>query len=184
MPEEIVITVAKKQAKDKGGFDILDTLGNKYLLSAKNINLADALIEGRASKISAAKTSYGTYINSAVLFDGKPSVEKRIEAASEIPKVGKIIPKTEPQESMSKSDWAEKDRITRKSIERQVALKESTNIACAVIAQGKEMSPGKVIEVAKLFEEYLEKGEAKPQKSRLVEEAERLGGKEIKKGGE
>ena len=79
MAEELVITVASKKAKEKGGFDIFDTLGNKYLLSGKNINLADALIEGRASKISAAKTSYGTYINSAVLFDGLPPPEKRIE---------------------------------------------------------------------------------------------------------
>ena len=80
--------------------------------------------------------------------------------------------KPPPEHEMTKGDWSEKDRITRKSIERQTALKEAANIACAVIAQGKEMSPAKVIDTAKLFEAYLE---GQLGKSRLVEEAEKLG---------
>ena len=59
---------------------------------------------------------------------------------------------------MTKDDWAEKDRIKNKSIERQVALKSATEIAVAKINKGEEMSTMKILTIAEVFEGYLEHG--------------------------
>ena len=86
-----------------------------------------------------------------------------------VEKVAKEMAESKPQPTqrgradsvMSKTDWSEKDRITRKSIERQTALKEA-NIR---VPAGE--SSGKVIATAKLFEAYLEG-------NYLVDEAKKL----------
>ena len=77
-------------------------------------------------------------------------------------------PAKEPR--MTNEDWADKDRITRQSIHRQVALKASVEMA--KMSETGKATPNSVIATAKLFEAYLE-GEA--TKSRLVQEVEKLG---------
>ena len=80
-------------------------------------------------------------------------------------------PETTP--TMTKEDWAEKDRITRKSSERQTSL----NCAVAIAKQvDGVVTTGQIIATAKVFEAYLE---GLPPKSRLAKEAEKLGVKEI-----
>ena len=70
-PREIsIITVAEKVARDKGGFDIVDTLGKAYLVGVKNSAIAENLIVGRASKVTLFSHTTGTYINTAELYDG------------------------------------------------------------------------------------------------------------------
>ncbi len=84
---------------------------------------------------------------------------------------------------MTKDDWADKDRITRKSIERQKALTEANIFAAHM--QG-EILPIDVIKIAHQFEAYLAgippEKEVQPAKG-LVEEAKKLGATEIKKEG-
>ena|SRR3990167_4955642 len=57
---------------------------------------------------------------------------------------------------MTKADWSEKDRATRKSIERQTALNASVEIAKVLGAD--KISAVRVISTARLFESYLESG--------------------------
>ncbi len=137
--------------------------------------------DGRALKLGFAVYLGKEYVHTAEFYDGQPATEPSL--VGKPPVVSKPMTKeTTPESQMKKKDWAEKDRITRKSIEKQTALKEAVAIACAIIAQGKEMSPAKVIETAKLFEAYLE-GKEVQQKSRLEEEAKKMGATEIKEGG-
>jgi len=70
--------------------------------------------------------------------------------------------------------------LTTDGKNKSYALSYAKDIACAMIKSGKEMSTVKVIDVAKLFEDYLEGKGVQPAKSRLVEEARRLGGVDIK----
>ncbi len=65
---------------------------------------------------------------------------------------------------------------------KSYALSYAKDIACAMIKSGKEMSAAKVIDVAKVFERYLD-GKEVQKASNLVEEAKKLGAKEIKKDG-
>jgi len=91
----------------------------------------------------------------------------------------------EPQETpaekvappvMSKDDWAEKDRVTRKSIERQKSLELALRVV--ELSGVKTKITENAIATAKSFEAYLEGKEVQPRKSKLVEEAEKLGGEE------
>ena len=62
-----------------------------------------------------------------------------------------IVAKTE----MTKTDWAEKDRVTRKSIERQTAL----NAAVEISRGAENLTPSKITKIAKIFELYLDSGQ-------------------------
>ena len=69
---------------------------------------------------------------------------------------------------MSKEDWSEKDRIRQKSIERQTSLIQATLLATSNKIEVKDIGA-----YFRRFEELLETGVTK---SKLVEEARRLGG--------
>ena len=58
---------------------------------------------------------------------------------------------------MSKGDWAEKDRITRQSIQRQTSLKAAVEWCIARHAT-EPIKTAMVLTVAGLFESYLENG--------------------------
>ena len=58
---------------------------------------------------------------------------------------------------MSKGDWAEKDRITRQSIQRQTSLKAAVEWCIAKHAT-EPVKTAMVLTVASLFEAYLENG--------------------------
>ncbi len=111
-------------------------------------------------------------------------------------------PEIAPQEKseMSKKDWSEKDKITRTSIERQKALELAVNWAIALLnsssfTKKESLTTRNIMVAAKEFEQHLATGEVpeKPlvkgvegkeilPKSRLVEEARKLGGKVIDEG--
>ncbi len=57
---------------------------------------------------------------------------------------------------MSRDDWAEKDNVTRKSIERQTALNAAVKVAELMQLSG--VTTEKIISTAKRFELYLETG--------------------------
>lgn len=93
MKDQTVITVATRESDGKGGFNITNTEGGEYLLSAKNTALLDTLVVGRATIIETFKSTYGEFINSAKPFDGRPPVEKQVEhitAGVDKPKADKI----------------------------------------------------------------------------------------------
>ena len=73
---------------------------------------------------------------------------------------------------MTKDDWVEKDRITRKSIERQTALN-----AAVELAKTGGLKFGQLLPSAKRFEIYLETGiieKEVPAKSKLLDEVKKL----------
>jgi len=72
---------------------------------------------------------------------------------------------------MTPDKWAEKDRITRKSIERQTSLNAAIELGKAMGVS--PLTSSQIIATAKLFEAYLE-GQEVVKKTRLVEEAKRL----------
>lgn len=79
----------------------------------------------------------------------------------------------QPNNEMSKEEWAERERTTRKSIERQKSLDTATQWTVAVLSNGKKDLKGTdIIKVAQVFEYYLEHGKL-PDK--MVEEAKKLG---------
>ena len=161
-----------------------DKGGNEYKINpARKDYFTDVIKPGIAVELSYSKFKNNEYIYSATPVKDKLPDEVRVD--KEMAKLSAAQQaKGDPpgKEIMAKSDWAEKDRVTRKSIERQTTLKAATDIACALIGQGKEMSPTKVIDTAKLFEAYLEGKEV--IKNKVVEAALNLGGKIIEEGEE
>ena len=76
-------------------------------------------------------------------------------------------PQTAPKPTnMTKDDWVDKDRTTRKSIERQVCLKCAVDLAVAKVIETSQVLP-----YAKKFEAYL-------NENPLVEAAKKLGATE------
>ena len=75
-------------------------------------------------------------------------LEKKI-SSQPIPKIPTLQKEYTPGEMTPK--WAEKDRITRKSIERQTSLN-----AAVELAKGGIIKPDQVLPSARKFEEYLE----------------------------
>ena len=108
------------------------------------------------------------YAHPILEVDGEPTGEWCNEPKGEVKP-----PELQPE--MSKDDWIKKDRITRKSIERQKALELAVEMAKLFGAD--KATTAKIIATAKLFEAYLE-GEP----GTLVEEAKKLGATEIKEG--
>ncbi len=99
------------------------------------------------------------------------SVVDKVELRDTTPVSRVATDKITASNEMTKSDWADKDRITRKSIERQKSLELATNLCIA-----DKITLNQVGEWAKKFESYLEGEDMKPQRSRLAEEAQALGG--------
>ena len=69
---------------------------------------------------------------------------------------GKIV---NVEEKMTKGDWDNKDKITRKSIERQKSLEIAERWSESFISTGTPIETKDLLKVAKLFEKYLETGE-------------------------
>jgi len=114
------------------------------------------------------------YAHPIVDQDGEPTGEWCNEPERETPTT---------DNGMSKGDWAEKDKVTRKSIERQTALKEAVETAKIIAMQDEKAEKPRVISTvtiiatAKAYEAYLEGKSASGD--RLVEEAKKLGAEEI-----
>ena len=125
-----------------------DKEGKEYKVKAKNKDyFTDIIKPGEAVELG-----YSTFKGNEYVYNATPVADKLpVVKPTHLEPSGALSVKRE----MTKDDWAERDRITRESIQRQTALKAATDIACAVITQGKEMSPAKTIDTAKLFEAYL-----------------------------
>ncbi len=96
-----------------------------------------------------------------------------------MPKPEIKVEPSKPEQGMGKTDWAEKDRITRKSIERQTSLNAAIELGKALGVA--PLTSSQVIATAKRFEAYLEYGDVKevqPAKN-LIEAAKKLGAEEI-----
>ena len=135
--------------------------------------------------------------------DGKFKNIKSVALAA-LPAAAATIPRNEPKppqstqgtvlpppggiiqpakEEMTKTDWAEKDKITRKSIERQTALNAAIELAkLTIVKQPEKVNSENIVLTAKYFEAYLAGEEVKPAKTTLVDEAKKLGATEVKKG--
>ncbi len=70
---------------------------------------------------------------------------------------GEPTPEELKTDKMSKGDWAEKERKTRKSIERQKSLDKAVDW-CIAKQTTEPVKTAMVLTVASLFESYLENG--------------------------
>ncbi len=96
-------------------------------------------------------------------------------ASSEVKPEPPAQPAAVAESKMTDGKWIEKDRITRKSIERQTSLNAAVEVAGLIKEYGKDITTVNIIATAKLFEAYLEGKEV--QKARiinLVEAAKKL----------
>ena len=152
-----VITVDSTKPDHYGNLMVTDSLGNVTKIGDKRAHLFELFVPGRVVKLIWDNYKNKDYVSDAELFDGEPPPEKQIKP---------ITAGVAPKQDTTKEDWAEKDRITRKSIERQTALNNA--VAVAKLLETTGVTTAKIIATAKLFEAYLE---GNP----LVEEAKRLG---------
>jgi len=130
--------------------------GDKIKIAQKRTHLHHLFEQGNTVALHWETYMNKSYVANANLVEGElPTIVKQAE------KLGGTLAEITPQADakMTKEDWAEKERITRKSIERQTSLKEAVNVAVAEIDKGKEMTPAKIIELAKRFCKYLDTGE-------------------------
>ena len=139
---------------------------------------------GRLVHIGMEKTQDGKYYNIKSMellpLPGKPDalVASQDEQGGMVKPLAGTVQPTE----MTKGDWAEKDRITRKSIERQTALNAAVELAKNAKT---ETTTADIIRTAHIFEAYLAGVplEKEVQPAHLVQEAKKLGATEIKKEG-
>ena len=159
-----------------GDLTFSDTEGNKHKIGNKRSKLFEAIIPGRAVKLGYAVYMNQEYIASIELFDGQPAKPTHDSPHAKSAPV-KEESHTSPAPEMTPDKWAEKDRITRKSIERQTSLNAAIELAKAMGVA--PLTSGQIIATAKVFEAYLEGKEVQPAKSRIVEQAKKLGAKSV-----
>ena len=97
--------------------------------------------ESRPLHFTKEKADYGKYYNIKTL-------ELAIKEVSVLLQGG--VQPEKPKDDMSKGDWAAKDKITRKSIERQ------KSVECAVmLCQSAQIKSDEILAYAKTFEEFI-----------------------------
>ena len=164
-----------------------DKAGGAYKIGAKRKSYFEkVIVPGSAVQLSYAMSSFGKeYIYGAVQVKDNlppPTTPPPMThpTAPAIPKLEPEVKPPKPEQVTGKTDWAEKDRITRKSIERQTSLNAAIELGKAMGVT--PLNSSQVIATAKLFEAYLEGKEVQPAKS-LVDVAKEFGFKEIPKEG-
>ena len=141
--EERIITVTSIEPKNGTRGEYLTVRAS----DGKSYNIFDGKLfdvfeEGRAVKLSGEMN--GKYFNTKNAEPVGELINKMIEKGGKVTSV----------EPMTKEDWREKDRTTRKSIERQKSLE----MALKALEVG-AIDVDKVIPTAIRFELYLETGE-------------------------
>ncbi len=180
----MIVTIKSAEVKQGGRGDYL---------SIRYIDTKDNSEHGKAV-FNTLKEKWGMVTNGATL---EFKLDTKYNITDILPVADKLPPPVTPKSTESikaqavetpppplKDNWVEKDKITRKSFERQTSLNASVEVAKLMGAD--KMTTDKIIATAKRFEAYLEYGvdkEVQPVKSRLVEEARKLGATEIKEGG-
>ncbi len=176
----MIVTIKSVEVKQGGRGDYL---------SIRYIDTKDNSEHGKAV-FNTLKEKWGMITNGATL-ELKQDVKYNI--IDILPVADKLPPPVTPKSTESikpevvkteSPNWAEKDKVTRKSIERQTSLNAAVEVAKFIGAD--KVTTDKIIATAKRFEAYLEYGteEVQPVKSRLVEQAKNLGAKEIPEGEE
>ena len=61
-------------------------------------------------------------------------------------------------DKMSKGDWAEKERVTRQSIQRQKALGEAVNWCIAKLQSGEKVKTTHILSIAGIFNAFIDNG--------------------------
>ena len=158
-----IIVVGEVSKNSYGDLTFSDKEGKQYKISAKRISYFEkVIIPEMAIQLNFATAYNKEYIYSAVLVKDAMLIKEPAKVEAPPPAIPEI---KQPKTEMSKDDWAEKDRITRRSIERQKSLEMAVEVAKI---KGSDDTV-KIIATAKLFEAYLE-GE-----SNLIREAKKLG---------
>ncbi len=107
--------------------------------------------------VSLSNLKKGDIIEAEIIIDGN---YHNIQDGWELTKSAMPEPVPEHKTEMSKDDWAEKDRVTRKSIERQKSLEMAVELAKS---SAEKVTVEKIIATAQVFEAYLENGSLKPK---------------------
>ncbi len=183
MPEPAIIDTTTIQVKSTtkdtyGNLIVTPMVGEDIKISEKRKSLFDIFQEGATVKLFWAEYMHKKYVARAEVTEptqtetGVKPLTQQVSQES----TGKVViaPQEKPPKTeMSKDDWAEKDKVTRKSIERQVALKAAVEFAAI---KGSD-DTAKVIATAKIFASFIAGEEIK---SKLVEEVKRIAeGKEV-----
>ena len=145
--KRVKITVESSDTNQYGDLIVHSKEGQDYKVSNKRTQLFDVfqpdaeVVIGFASYMNKEYVAEATAAEQIVSTD-TPVQKEKDHLVKEATKIAKMTP----------DDWAEKDRITRISIERQTALKEAVNLASL---HPEQATGEKVIATAKKFEKYL-----------------------------
>jgi len=183
MPEvEIVrkqiIVVGEIGQNTYGDLTWTDKDNNPYKVKSTRKQYFECIVPGQAVEISFSKYKGTEYPYSATPVKDKLSEKPQQPPQSKSSPVAVVG----GSEVMAKGDWAEKDKITRKSIERQTSLNAAVEVAKLI--GGDKITTEKIIATAKVFEAYLggqtektQDKEVRPavKKGRLVEETIKMG---------
>lgn len=162
-----VITVASSKLNSYGDLEFTDTEGNAYKVAKKKVSFFQSIQVGAEVMLEWSPNPYkkdAEYIYSATQTGAHyPPDSKLVQEAKRLGAVpveptpqalqSKSAPPKTSSDKMTKEDWATKDEITRKSIQRQTALK------AAVDSAPEKTTSEDIIKVAKRFDKYLEAGE-------------------------
>jgi len=136
-----VITPESVVGDNYGNIIVKTTTGAEVKVNKKHEGLHqlfyDATEEGRALKIGYAVYMNREYVHTSELFDGKPPVEKQVKpitaGVGKTEAMNDMMNRVNRIYEMTPDKWADKDRITRESIEAQVAMKCLTDLTIAGI---------------------------------------------------
>ena len=181
MKSPTVITVANTEKDQYGNLNVTDIMGGVTRIGQKRNNLFPLFIQGRAVKLIWDNYKGKDYVSDAELFDGKPPVEKRIEPIEV--KQGTPFTSGKPTPVVSKAESGSKPLSKDEQIEKAVWVKELGECIRAKIIDkttplGNALNSAYYTEMCRVLGINIKE----VSKSRLVEEALKLGAKEIEKG--
>ena len=111
----------------------------------------------------------GGYCNEPKEEEAMASTPIKTPASSKVKPEPPAQPATVAESKMTDGKWVEKDRITRKSIERQTSLNAAVEVAKILLDVGTDkVTTEKIIATAKVFEAYLE-GKEVQKANRVVD---------------
>ena len=174
-----VIVVKETRLDNFGNLTVIDEGGAETKVNAKHSHLHSLFEKGVAVSLTwkhyDVRGKQGEYVDDAKLVAEELQPTRKPEMLPEHKKVIAEAVKPKPLEEhakvlekaaetklgestggMSKDDWAEKGRITRKSIERQKSLELAVEVGKLFGVE--KSTTEKIIATAKRFEGYLETG--------------------------
>jgi hypothetical protein len=156
--EDIVVSSTSKDKYDN--MVVTSKGGKEYKVSAKRSRLFDLFKENQAVHLE-----YGSYMDKEYIANAKPMQDVLPAQPANQPKEPMKVIQQKASPDMSKDEWNERDRKTRRSIERQKSLELAVEFAKI---KGSDDTK-KVLNTATAFYEWISQSES------LVEEAKKLG---------